>query len=56
MWSAMIKFDDGRLGYSACFGLKTRDEAIDWLNRAFSWDRCWFMLPSWHIKYHAPAT
>jgi hypothetical protein len=51
MWTAMIEYDEGRLGHAGCFGMKSREEAIAWLDRAFDWKRCWFMLPSCWIKY-----
>lgn len=50
MWSAGINYDEGRCGHAAAFGLKSREEAIAWLERAFSWDRCWYLLPSCWIK------
>lgn len=50
MWSAGIDFDQRRLGHCAIFGLKSRDEAIAWLERAFSWERSWYLMPSCWIK------
>jgi hypothetical protein len=50
MWAAMILYDEGRLGHIGCYGLKSRAEAIAWLERGFSWDRCWFKHPSCWIK------
>jgi len=50
MWKAVIFYDQGRLGHAACFGLKTREDAIAWLDRAFSWDLCSYKLPSCWIE------
>lgn len=50
MWSAMIYYDEERLGCVGCFGLRSREEAIAWLSHGFDWSRCWYMLPSWTIR------
>lgn len=50
MWSAGFEYDEGRLGRAAIFGLRSREEAIEWLNSSFDWKRCWFMLPSCWIR------
>ena len=50
MWSAIIWYDEGRLGSIGCHGLKSREDAILWLNKVYSWDRCYYKWPSWEIK------
>ena len=45
-WSATILYDEGRLGRAGIYGLKSREEAIAWLDRAFNWKLCWYLLPS----------
>ena len=45
-WVPIIEYDEGRLGKSIIFGIKTREEAIAWLTRAFDWNLCWYLLPS----------
>lgn len=37
MWVATVEYDEGRLGRCGCYGLKTRDEAIAWLEHGFEW-------------------
>lgn len=51
-WSAHIEYDQGRCGHAACLGLKTREEAIAWLERAFIWKLCWYLSPSVYIRQH----
>lgn len=48
-WSAGIDFDQKRLGYGAIYGLKNREEAIEWVRRA-SADCRLYMQPSCWIK------
>jgi hypothetical protein len=49
-WSAGFDYDEGRLGCSACYGFRTRAEAIAWLERAFDWKLCWYMMPSCWVR------
>lgn len=49
-WSAGIDYDEGRIGKVAMFGLKSREDAVAWLERAFNWKRCWYMSPSMWIE------
>lgn len=49
-WSAMIEYDQRRCGYVGIVGLKSREEAIEWLEKVFDWKRCWFLKPSMYIE------
>lgn len=49
-WAAGVSYDEGRLGGIGVYGLRSREEAIEWLNKGFDWKRCFYMLPAWWIK------
>lgn len=52
MWAAMILYDEGRLGYVGCYGLKSKDDAIAWLNRPREWEV--YKRPSCWIRQQNP--
>lgn len=49
-WSAYEEYDEGRIGSIGMHGLKSRQEAIEWLTKCFDWKRCWYKKPSWRIE------
>ena len=49
-WSAHVEYDQSRCGSIRCFGLKSREEAIAWLNKGYDWRLCWYLLPAWYIR------
>lgn len=51
-WSAHIDYDQGRCGSSGIYGLHSREAAIEWLQQAFVWSLCWYLLPSCRIEEH----
>jgi hypothetical protein len=50
IYSAHIEYDGGRLGSASVHGLKSREAAIEWLDRAFIWSLCWYMSPTCWIE------
>ena len=49
-WSAGIDYADRLCGSASIYGLKSREEAIAWLERAFVWRLCWYLEPSVWIR------
>ena len=49
-WSAGIDYDDRRLGHASIYGLRSREEAVAWLQRAFVKELVWYKQPSCWIR------